>query len=148
MKPHLNSLDPDFKVYLHQVAHNHIYQSPPPLSSTSIPRSLTLLSPKKMSAATLFIPLSEKSIRDSWIGDWSDKDMTREYKYIFFKVENEVENTNTRALFWNELYLGEFDHVNRVFALLPLFGFLITTNRIQASVSNAWMWICFYLLLT
>lgn len=30
-----------------------------------------------MSAATLFIPLSEKSIRDSWIGDWGVKRIMR-----------------------------------------------------------------------
>lgn len=46
------------------------------LLSVSIAPFLTLLSPKKMSAATLFIPLSEKSIRDSWIGDWRDKHVT------------------------------------------------------------------------
>lgn len=33
------------------------------------------------------------------------------------------------------LYLGEFDHVNRGPALLPLFGFLITVNKIQTAVS-------------
>lgn len=33
-------------------------------------------------------------------------------------------------------YLREFDHVNRVPALLPLFGFLITVGKIQEAVSN------------
>lgn len=33
-------------------------------------------------------------------------------------------------------YLGEFDHVNRVSALLPLFGFLITVGKIQAAVGS------------
>lgn len=42
---------------------------PPPL--------LTRLSPKKMSVATRFIPPSEKSIRDSWIGDCRAKNMER-----------------------------------------------------------------------
>lgn len=46
--------------------------------SISISPSLTLLSPKKMSAATLFIPLSEKSIKDSWMGDWRDKTHNKE----------------------------------------------------------------------
>lgn len=41
--------------------------------SVSIPPLSTLPSPKKMSAATLFIPLSEKSIREPWIGDWWDR---------------------------------------------------------------------------
>lgn len=33
-------------------------------------------------------------------------------------------------------YLREFDHINRVPALLPLFGFLITVGKLQQAVSN------------
>lgn len=36
----------------------------------------------------------------------------------------------------SRFYLREFDHVTRVPALLPLFGFLITVGKIKEAVSN------------
>lgn len=87
-----------------------------------------------MSVATRFIPLSEKSIRDSWIGDCRTKNVerlrfsknTQEMKTAHIIMQKDVDQSVTPGV-----YLGEFDHVSGVPALLPLFGFYITVGKTQ-----------------
>lgn len=90
-----------------------------PTISPSISPLLSLPSPKQMSAATLFIPPSEKSIRDSWISDWEGRKMASNRQ----KIQTEMPQI--------KFYLGEFDHIGRVPALFPFFGFLIPVWKMQ-----------------
>lgn len=76
-----------------------------------------------MSAATLFIPPSEKSIRDSWISDWEGRKMASNRQ----KIQTEMPQI--------KFYLGEFDHISRVPALFPFFGFLIPVQKMQDALN-------------
>lgn len=49
-----------------------------------------------------------------------------------------------RIVLGGEVYLGEFDHVNWVPAILPLFGFLISMYKTQYRQQSA-MNLCVYM---